>query len=58
VKEVVEGRNVALPIDPTQPILIRQSTRVGNDCATTVLACTPNKLGTRLRCKTTTPPEP
>jgi cysteine-rich repeat protein len=50
VKNTVDGRNVALAIDTTAPIRVRQTIRIGDECVTGVLDCTPK--GTSLKCST------
>jgi cysteine-rich repeat protein len=56
VSFTLDGRYVAIPVDPTQPIALRQSLHIGNDCITTVLSCTPNSSGTSLKCVPAPPP--
>jgi cysteine-rich repeat protein len=57
VGDTVDGRNVAIPIDPNAlgapPIRLRQTLRIGDDCATAVITCTAK--GTTLKCASTPP---
>jgi hypothetical protein len=52
VKPALSGKNFPIPVDTTPPIRIRQTLRIGNECATGVLECTPNMTGTSLKCNT------
>lgn len=54
VKVTVQGLGVEIPIDQTPPIRVRQSLKIGNECATVVLDCTPRGTQT-LNC-TPAPP--
>jgi hypothetical protein len=47
VKFSVQGFGVEVPLDTTPPILLRQSLKIGNECATVVLECAAS--GTRLK---------
>jgi hypothetical protein len=46
------GLNTALAIDTTPPIRMRQTVRIGDDCATGVLECTVNATATVIKCTT------
>ena len=52
VKLSHSGLNTALAINLTPPIRMRQTLRIGDDCATGVLECTPNSLATVIKCTT------
>jgi cysteine-rich repeat protein len=52
IRFTLAGKNVPIPVDETAPIRIRETIRIGNDCATGVLECTPNLAGTVLKCST------
>jgi cysteine-rich repeat protein len=51
IKDKADGRNVPIFFDPTPPVLIRQTIRVGDDCATAVLSCEVRRNGLVLRCQ-------
>jgi hypothetical protein len=46
------GQNTALSMDLTPPIRMRQTIRIGDDCATGVLECTTNTTQTVVKCTT------
>ena len=52
VKLSHSGLNTALSIDLTPPIRMRQTMRIGDDCATGVLECTTNTVQTVIKCTT------
>ncbi|HWP64341.1 MAG TPA: hypothetical protein VNO26_00320 [Candidatus Limnocylindria bacterium] len=52
VKLTHTGINAAIGIDLTPPIRIRQTIRIGDDCATGVLECTVNATSTVVKCTT------
>jgi hypothetical protein len=62
IKDKADGKNVAIPIDfdalGAPPIRLRQTFRIGDDCATSVLTCTASGDGLRLKCNSTPPPPP
>jgi hypothetical protein len=51
VKLSHSGLNTALAIDLTPPIRMRQTIRIGDDCAG-VLECTGNSVSTVIKCTT------
>ena len=52
VRFTLTGKNFPIPVDTTPPVRIRQTLRIGNECATGVVECTPNMSGTSLKCST------
>lgn len=53
VRFAFSGKNFAIPVVTSPaPIRIRQTLRIGNECATGILECTPNGTGTALKCNT------
>jgi cysteine-rich repeat protein len=53
VRFTLTGKDFPIPVDDsTPPVRIRQTLRVGNECATGVIECTPNMTGTSLKCST------
>ena len=54
VSDVFDGRNVSVPIDANAlgapPIRLRQTIRIGDDCATAVITCVANPSNTSLKC--------
>jgi len=60
VKNAIQGKGVAFPIDPlalaAPPVRLRQSIRIGNDCATTIITCVERVPGELLKCNSTPPP--
>ncbi len=51
VRDNLDGRNVAIPLDTSGTIRVRQTLRSGDDCATAVLTCTMKNAGKVLKCK-------
>jgi hypothetical protein len=49
---VVKGQGPSLPIDPTAPIRVRHTLRIGDTCATGVVSCAANATGSSLKCST------
>ena len=54
VKDVADGRNVSIALDTMSPVRLRQTMRVGDECATALLACDVKANGRVLRCRSTT----
>jgi cysteine-rich repeat protein len=54
VKDILDGRSTSVPIDVTAPIRVRQTIRIGDDCATGVLECEASPTGKVLKCSTIT----
>jgi hypothetical protein len=52
VRFTLVGKNASIAIDQTPPIRIRQTLRVGNECATGIIECVPNNAGNALKCNT------
>ena len=52
VRNILDGRNVHIEVNTTAPIRVRQTIRIGDDCATGVLSCIPNNTGKVLKCST------
>jgi cysteine-rich repeat protein len=52
VRFTLVGKNSSIAVDQTPPIRIRQTLRIGNECATGVIECTPNNAGNALKCNT------
>jgi hypothetical protein len=60
VKDAIQGKGVAFPIDPlalaAPPVRLRESIRIGDDCATTIITCVERIPGVLLKCNSTPPP--
>jgi hypothetical protein len=60
VKDISDGRNVPIAIDPSAlgapPIRFRQTFRIGDDCATSVITCKASGDGMSLKCSSLPPP--
>jgi cysteine-rich repeat protein len=52
VRNALDGKNASVPVDPTAPIRVRQTMRIGDVCATGVLECTLNATGKVMKCGT------
>lgn len=52
VRFSLNGKSFPIPVVTTSPIRVRQTLRVGDECATGVLECTPSATGTALKCST------
>jgi hypothetical protein len=59
IKDVADGKNVTIPIDfdalGAPPIRLRQTFRIGDDCATSVITCNASGDGLRLKCNSPPP---
>ncbi|MCK6554578.1 thrombospondin type 3 repeat-containing protein [Candidatus Binatia bacterium] len=53
IKYVFASKYIPAIIDTTAPIKVRQTIRIGDDCATAVVACEANTKGTALKCSST-----
>lgn len=53
VKQSADGRNQAIPFLANLPVRVRQTLRVGDDCATALLSCDVKRSGRVLRCRST-----
>jgi hypothetical protein len=54
IKDAADGRGVSIPLNTTLPIRVRQTIRIGDDCATALLLCDLKPNGKVLKCKSTT----
>ena len=51
VKNVVAGQGVAMALDTTPPVRVRQTLRIGDSCSTSVMECLPKSSGLSFKCR-------
>ena len=50
IKYSFGSKYIPMSINTTAPVRVRQSLRIGDDCATAVVSCEANAKGTVLKC--------
>jgi hypothetical protein len=53
IKYTLNGKTIPINVDTTPTIRLRQSIRIGDDCATTVVVCEVKNDGKALKCNST-----